>query len=173
MSFVSKKCVTNTYKSNTTELQPQYSTHVLFNDRSGHAWKEIYNWIIKSFYILSAFIMKFIDCYVIFMLWWRLKNRLYGRLYCHDRRIRRTVQYSYTECKHINTEETDYSVCSKTPPLVSSTPKMILNSILLDDVTKRRNRYLEISRDSIEGKKNGRQHGKNVAKAVSQKVQYF
>lgn len=160
LSFVSKKCVTNTYKSNTTELQPQYSTHVLFNDRSGHAWKEIYNWIIKSVYILSAFIMKFIDCYVIFMLWWRLKNRLYGRLYCHDRQIRRTVQYSYTECKHINTEETDYSVCSKTPPLVSSTPKMILNSILLDDVTKRRNRYLEISRDSIEGKKNGRQHGK-------------
>lgn len=92
---------------------------------------------------------------------------------CHDRRIRRTVQYSYTECKHINTEETDYSVCSKTPPLVSSTPKMILNSIHLDEVTKRRNRYLEISRDSIEGKKNGRQHGKNVAKAVSQKVQYF
>lgn len=43
----------------------------------------------------------------------------------------------------------------------------------LDEVTKRRNRYLEISRDSIEGKKNGRQHGKNVAKAVSQKVQYF
>lgn len=147
MSFVSKKCVTNTYKSNTTELQPQYRTRVLFNDRSGHAWKEIYNLIIKS-------------VYVIFMLWWRLKNRLYGRLYCHDRRIRRTVQYSYTECKHVNTEKTDYSVCSKTPPLVSSTPKMILNSILLDEVTKRRNRYLEISRDSIEGKKNGRQHGK-------------
>lgn len=160
MSFVSKKCVTNTYKSNTTELQPQYRTRLLYNDRSGHAWKEIYNWIIKSVYVIC-------------MLWWRLKNRLYGRLYCHDRRIRRTVQYSYTECKHINTEETDYSVCSKTPPLVSSTPKMILNSILLDEVTKRRNRYLEISRDSIEGKKNGRQHGKNVAKAVSQKVQYF
>lgn len=117
--------------------------------------------------------MKYIDCDVYFMFWWRLKNRLYGRLHCHDGRSRRTVQYSYTECKHLITEETDYSVYSITPPLVSSTPKMISNSVLLDEVTKRGNRYLEISRDSIECKEEREAAWEDVAKAVSQKVQYF
>lgn len=94
-------------------------------------------------------------------------------MHCHDGRSRRTVQYSYTECKHLITEETDYSVRSITPPLVSSTPKMNSNSVLLDEVTKRGNRYLEISRDSIECKEEREAAWEDVAKAVSQKVQYF